>query len=314
MAFKDIKGQQQALRIVQEHMRHQRLASGYLFIGPEGLGKNLVARTLAKAVNCQDAIADSCDSCPSCRKIDGNQHPDVHCIIDEDEVVKIEQVRQLQQRIYLKPYEGMRKVFVIDNAHNLTAEGSNALLKVLEEPPGASLIILVSAKPTLLFKTIISRCQTIKFSPLKRPELTEILKSEYGLEDEAARFLAYFSEGRIGQALRLKDTDALNQKNRVLDAFLLQGQFSLEDKAHLRGYLNILATWFRDMSLAKIGMPYSELINYDRRNELARSMQQYSFGDINDIVASISNSLLYLEQNVNIKLLLSNLRAELVRI
>jgi DNA polymerase-3 subunit delta' len=320
MAFKDIKGQQQALHILQEHMRHQRLASGYLFTGPEGLGKNLVARTLAKAVNCQEAIADSCDNCPSCRKIDGNQHPDVHCIIDEDEVVKIEQVRQLQQRIYLKPYEGMRKVFVIDNAHNLTAEGSNALLKVLEEPPEASLIILVSAKPTLLFKTIISRCRTIKFSPLKRPELAGLLKSGYGLEDEAARFLAYFSEGRIGQALRLKDTDALHQKNRVLDAFLFpaaphsQGQFSLEDKAHLRGYLNILATWFRDMSLVKIGMPYSELINYDRRNDLVRSMQQYSFGDINDIVACISNSLLYLEQNINIKLLLSNVRAELARI
>ncbi|HTY45996.1 MAG TPA: DNA polymerase III subunit delta' [Patescibacteria group bacterium] len=317
MAFKDIKGHQQPLRILQEHMRHQRLANGYLFVGPEGLGKHLTARTLAKAVNCQAGSVDSCDICPSCRKIDAYQHPDVLFVADTDEVVKIEQVRQLQQRISLKPYEARRKVCVIDNAHHLTAEAANALLKVLEEPPAESLIILVSAKPTLLFKTIVSRCRAVTFSPLERAELAKILQSEYGLRDEAARFLAYFSEGRIGQALRLKDGDILGEKNRVLDAFFSsgrEGQLSLEDKSRLRGYLNILATWFRDMSLVKIGMPHSELINYDRRSDLLGSMQQYSFGDIDEIVVCISNSILYLEQNVNIKLLLSNLRAELTRI
>ena len=316
MSFKDIKGQDKPIQILKSYIQQSRLASGYLFVGPDGIGKAFIAKTLAKAVNCQETTLDSCDRCASCLKIDRNQHPDVHYLHNsESDAIKIEHIRHLQKDINLKPYAAEKKVFIIDNAHYLTAEASNAILKILEEPPADTLIILISSKPALLFKTIISRCKIVRFLPLKRDRLKETLKKDYGLDNDQAHFLAYFSEGRIGQALKLKDTDILREKNRIIDEFTLNKiglmNLSILNKEGVIRLLNILATWFRDIYLVKIGMPHLELINLDRKTQILRLMNRYSLFDLDEILNSISNSLLYLEQNINIKLLLSNLSEDI---
>jgi len=330
MLFKDIKGQDKPIQILREYIKSSHLGGSYLFVGEEGIGKKLVAKTLAKALNCGGQALDSCDSCVSCLKIEKDQHPDIHIIdssaspfvdlesgqrtgAQESNSIKIDYIRQLQKDINLKSYEGNSKVFIIDNAHNLTAEAANALLKILEEPPPGSLIILISAKPALLFKTIISRCKIMKFYPLQRTKLEEILKKDFHLDNNLAHYLAYSCEGRIGRALKLKDIDILREKNRIIDTFTLVrssglDKLSIENRNNVRTHLNILAGWFRDMYLIKIGAPYSELINLDRREELLRLMHRYAFTDLYEIFNSLSNALLYLERNVNIKLLLSNLR------
>jgi len=317
MPFQDIKGQNKAIGIIRESIRRNRLEGGYIFAGPEAVGKRFAARTLAKAVNCLERADDPCDSCPSCRKIDKNEHPDVHLVTDPQRAaIKIEQVRQLQKEISLRPYEGKKKVFIIDNAEDLTPEAASALLKILEEPPANSLIILISAKPNLLFKTITSRCKIIKFSNLKRTQLKEILSADYNLDHELAHFLAYFSEGSIGKALSLKEADILRLKNRIIDEFVVQKKTgtdysSLQNKEYLRQSLNILASWFRDIYMVKVGMPHTELINLDRKGDLLRTMSNFSFMDLDGILNFISSALLYLEQNINVKLLISNLRMEL---
>ncbi len=316
MSFKEIKGQDKAVERIGKFVSEGRLGGAYLFIGPEGVGKNLSAKTLAKTLNCLNGDSDACDTCISCLKINKNEHPDIHIIDPESSEIKIEYIRQLQKEINFRPYEGKNKVFIINNAHNLNIEASNAFLKTLEEPPKNSVIILVTDKPNLLFKTILSRCQVVKFYPLKRKELEGILAQEYALESKLVHFLAYFSEGSLGKALKLKDTDIFAQKNRVID------QIALIDKAHsdepmtqgrdsMRYNLNVLAAWFRDIYLVKIGMPYSELINLDRKDELLRLMGRYTFEDLDRILKFISDSLLYIDQNVNSRLLLSNLRIEL---
>jgi len=314
MSFQDIKGQDRPLQILREYIKHSRFNGSYLFRGEEGIGKKLVAKTLAKALNCENETQDSCDSCASCLKIEKGQHPDVHCLDTEaSDSIKIEYIRQLQKDINLKPYLGRKKVFIIDDAHNLTAEAANALLKILEEPPEDSLIILISAKPALLFKTIISRCKMLRFHPLQRAKLEEILGRDFHLANNTAHYLAYFCEGRLGCALKLKDTDILKEKNRIIDGFTLAGRTGLENlpvenRNNVRGYLNILATWFRDIYFVKIGIPTAELINLDRKDDLFKVMSRYTLFDLEQILNSLSDSLLYLEQNINTKLLLSNLR------
>jgi DNA polymerase-3 subunit delta' len=297
-------------------MEQSCLAGGYLFVGPEGVGKKMTAKTLAKAVNCQELTSDSCDSCVSCVKIENNRHPDVHIIEEGGAEIKIEYIRQLQKDISLKPYEAKTKVFIIDNAHRFTAEASNATLKILEEPPDNSLIILITDKPSRLFKTIISRCKILKFSPIKREGLALLLKKDYGLDNNTSHFLAYFSEGRLGRAMRLKDTDILIDKNRIIDKLALAHKLDLDNLAikereDVRGYLNILASWFRDIYLIKIGLPHSEIINFDRKDDLLRMTSRFSFLDLNAILDSISNCFLFLEQNINTKLLLYNLGVQL---
>jgi DNA polymerase-3 subunit delta' len=316
MSFQDIKGQDVAINALKEYLKAKRIAGAYLFTGPEGVGKCLAARTFAKALNCRLKQEDSCDSCISCLKIDKNEHPDVRLIERADsESISIEDIRELKKSISLRPYEGEFKIFIINDAHKLGAEAANALLKVLEEPPANSLIILVSAKSTLLFKTIISRCHTVKFYPLRRPELEAVLRKDYFLDNDLAHFLAYFSEGRIGRSLRLKDADILKEKNRVIDAFTgprpqLLDNLALGPRHDIRQYLNMLAGWFRDIYLIKVGMPHAELINLDRRDELLRVMHRYSWFELEEIFRSIADSLLYLDRNVNVKLLLSYLKAQ----
>lgn len=321
MSFKDIKGQDRAIEIVKERIKQKRLTGAYLFVGPEGVGKKLFAKTMAKVLNCEEEGIDSCDKCPSCVKIDKEEHCDFHTIAfssaeDASDAIKIEVIRQLQKNISLRSYEGKKKIFVINDAHKLTEEAANAFLKTLEEPPGDSLIILITSKPQLLFNTIVSRCQSLKFYSLSRPVMNEILRRDYLLESELAHFLSYFSEGRIGYALALKEADVLREKNKIIDEFFLSGkssprQLPITEKKQLQRYLNILTAWFRDIYLIKAGISYSELINLDRKEELLRMAGRYSFSDLSGVFNSISDSLLYLQQNVNIRLLLSNLKADL---
>jgi DNA polymerase-3 subunit delta' len=317
MSFKDIKGQDKAIGRLKQNLRDRALFGAYLFIGPEGVGKSLTAQTFTRALNCLKAEADCCDSCVSCLKIQKGQHPDVH-IIDNgiSEEIKIEQIRELEREINLRPYEARYKVFIINNAHNLNPVSANALLKSLEEPPQDSLIILCSDKPSMILKTIISRCKIVKFYPLVRQELFDILKNDYALDEKTLHYLAYFSEGRIGKALRLKDEDIIREKNRIIDSFSFNSPanlevYSIEDKHHLRKSLQILAAWFRDMYLIKIGSAHDELINLDRRDSLQKLMLRYSFSDLDQILHAITNAMLYLEQNVNVKLLLADLMLSL---
>jgi DNA polymerase III subunit delta' len=316
MSFSNIKGQEQAVRILQGYIKQERLRAGLLFIGPEGVGKKLTALILAKAVNCQEQGEDSCDQCPSCLKIERGQHPDIHILEPEEEGLKIEAIRQLQRDISLRPYEGRQKVFIINNCHRLTAEASGALLKILEEPPGNTLLILISDKPGLLFKTVVSRCKALKFAPLARNSLQEILQKEFGLDLTRAHYLAYASEGRLGRALRLKELDALREKNAVIDRYLFSRSSSFEqmpkqDKTTLRHDLNILATWFRDLYFLKAGLPHAEIIHGDRLEDLLRQGARFSVAELDEIMDSIPRAIFLLERNINLKLLLYELRSQI---
>ena len=318
MSFQQIKGQQRPIQILKNALSINRIPFAYLFVGPEGVGKRLVAKIFSQALNCLNKEDDACDKCISCLKIDSGQHPDVHFIspIESDEI-KIEQIRELKKEINLKPHSAKKKVFIIDDAHNLNSESANAILKILEEPPEDSLIILITHKPKLMFKTIISRCRILKFYPLKRSELENILKNDYGLEKNLSHFLAYFSEGRLGYALSLKDKDILEQRNNIVNVFTFKqnayflNNFSLKNREELKHYLNLLASWFRDICFLKIGIAYNELINLDRKNDLLKLMNRYNFVGLDLILNTISDSIFFLENKINPKLIISHLRMTL---
>jgi len=316
MSFSAIKGQDKQIAMLKVYIEQSRLAGGYLFCGPQGIGKKMTAVALAKTLNCQEGALDACGKCPSCLKIEKKQHPDVHLLEFDGDEIKIEYIRQLQRDASLRPYEGKKMVFIIDNAHNLTPDASNALLKILEEPPKSCLIILISDKPGLLFRTIVSRCKVMKFSPLARSALKETFQFEYGLDSNRAHYLAYFSEGRLGRALCLKDEDALNDKNKIIDKLALSpagrgSELPISEKEDMRRALNVLAAWFRDAYLIKAGLPETEMINFDRRQELVVYAGKFTFTELDRIMQALSDSALYLERNLNIKLLVHNLRAQI---
>jgi DNA polymerase-3 subunit delta' len=335
MIFHDIKGHEATCALLENSLKQGRMHSSLLFIGPEGIGKFLVARQLAKAVNCDNPDEPGCGRCPSCLKIDKGQHPDVHIIdssgmgLDADEpasgddttehssqTIKIEQIRQLQRQGSLKAYEARKKVFIVNDAHRMNAEAANCLLKTLEEPSDGSLIILVTSKPNLLFKTVISRCQTIKFHPFTADMLEEILARDYRMNQTEARFLAVFSEGSLGRALTLRGTSIMLEKNRVIDELALHknsrsAPWHVENRAVLRQHLNILATWFRDIYICKAGLDESAFMHADRVAEINACARAYSWVALEEGLKFISDAIYYTEQNINPKLLISNIRAVL---
>src|SRR5882672_3473350 len=172
MAFADFAKQQQGIRLLQRSLERGRLAHAYLFSGDQLEELEVLARTLAKTLNCLNPVQragnaiDCCDKCLSCQKIEHANHPDTHWVRPESKsrVITIDQMRGLMQVINLKPTEGGHKLAAIIAADRLNVQAANAFLKTLEEPPPKSIFILVSTEPQRILETIISRCLRLNFA------------------------------------------------------------------------------------------------------------------------------------------------------
>ena len=174
MSFADFPEQKPAVGLLQKSLNSGRLGHAYLFTGGSQAEMEQLAATLAKTLNCQNPPArsgaglplDSCDECPSCRKIDALNHPDVQWVRPESKsrVIRIDQIRELLQTINLKPGEAAYKVNIIVAADRMNKDSANAFLKTLEEPPARSIIILITTNLDQVLETILSRCLRLHFA------------------------------------------------------------------------------------------------------------------------------------------------------
>jgi DNA polymerase-3 subunit delta' len=171
MAFKHLAQQTQGVALLQRSLARERLGHAYLFAGDNLAELELLARTLAKTLNCRNPVktngvaTDCCDTCLNCRKIDHDTHADVHWARPESKsrLITVEQTRELMREIQLKPTEAEFKVAIIAGADRFNAQAANAFLKTLEEPPGKSVLILLSTEPQRMLETILSRCLRLNF-------------------------------------------------------------------------------------------------------------------------------------------------------
>ena len=174
MAFADFPEQQDVVQLLQRSLERERLGHAYLFCGTDLEELAAVSRTLAKTLNCENPVRrnaegwpfDCCDACLSCRKIENENHPDVQWVRPESKsrVITIDQMRDLMQTVHLKPTQAAYKVAVIVAADRLNVQAANAFLKTLEEPPAASILILLSTEPQRVLETILSRCLRLNFA------------------------------------------------------------------------------------------------------------------------------------------------------
>ncbi len=171
MAFRDFPAQEQSIALLQRSLAHGRLAHAYMFSGHDIAELEAVARTLAKTLNCLSPVKqngapiDCCDICATCARVDNDAHPDVHWVRPESKsrVILIDQVRELMRELGLKPAEAQIKVGVVVGADRLNVQAGNAFLKTLEEPPGRSVLILLTTDPQRVLETIASRCLRLSF-------------------------------------------------------------------------------------------------------------------------------------------------------
>ncbi|HET6947770.1 MAG TPA: DNA polymerase III subunit gamma/tau [bacterium] len=209
-SFDGLIGQERVTRTLQNAIRTNRVVHAYLFAGHRGTGKTTTARILAKALNCVQGPTPTPDNtCPNCEAIGGGYSMDV-IEIDAASNRGIEEIRELRDRIRLAPTEGRYKVYIIDEAHMLTTEAANALLKTLEEPPAHAVLVLVTTEPHRLPPTILSRCQRFDFRRVSQKEiiarLSTIAQTEgFRIDDAALTLIASAADGSVRDAESILD-------------------------------------------------------------------------------------------------------------
>lgn len=280
--FDAIIGQALPVRLLQTLIRNASVPHALLFTGKQGIGKTTTARYFAAALNCSNA--DACGQCRSCRRILSGQHPDVILVEPQGAFLRIDQMRQLRNQVSMKPHSATYRVVIIADGHCMNPEAGNALLKLLEEPPDGTLLIITARQQSDLLPTIVSRCQHIRFNPISISDISTCLIEHHAMDAAQAEQAARLSEGSLGQALRLKDRPyreerdwliraaGLDQPDRLSqrplsDALAFSAQLA-KRKDRIGELLEILKTWIRDLSI----YPFNpdQVINRDLEDLLSQ--------------------------------------------
>ncbi|MFH2013766.1 MAG: DNA polymerase III subunit gamma/tau [Patescibacteria group bacterium] len=256
--FSEVSGQDHVVKTLLSALKSGKVAHAYLFAGPRGVGKTTTARLLAKAVNCLDSSSlEPCNKCDSCLEIMENRAMDL-IEIDAASNRGIEEIRELRERIRFTPIKGKYKVFVIDEAHQLTKEAFNALLKTLEEPPAHAIFILATTEVHKMLPTIISRVQRFDFKKFGLNDILDRLeliskKEKVKADKKALRIIALNAEGHM--------RDAESMLGKVM-AFSGDKEISVEDVENILGIVDInLAIKFIDLLADKDSKKALEFID-----------------------------------------------------
>jgi DNA polymerase-3 subunit delta' len=302
IGFDDIVGQRAPLSLVRRMLATRRIPHALLLQGPESVGKATAARAFARALLCTGEAAEGCGACAACRLVAADHHPDLLRIerLSRDaapargrgapaddsagelrKAILVEQIRELSRLSSLSPRVGRRRVFVIDPADRMNAEAQNALLKTLEEPPGAAVLMLVSPRPHLVLPTVRSRCFTLPFGTLPVPELAAALEQR-GFESAEALARASLAGGRPGRALSIDLASLRARREELLEALetvgasaaglaelgSLAARLSGKDETDLLQGLELVAELLRDAARAAVDPRSRALLHADLAGRL----------------------------------------------
>ncbi len=275
-----IIGHQNIITQLQNAVNSERVAGAYLFAGEQGVGKETVALFFANLILCESAEASvPCAECRACRKIKSGNHPDLQIIRPDGAQLKIDQIREMQQKISYQPLEGPRKIYIIANTEKMNVYTANSLLKTLEEPPAASTIILLTENINAILPTIRSRSQILTFHPMPTEELANALVDNLSVNKDDAINAAILSRGIVGKAITLiekgvsdsQEVPEILEETDLIAAFRLAEQFEKDLDS-----LDELVTWYRDLLLVQQGAPKEMITHIDAMDRLQTLAPRYS--------------------------------------
>ena len=330
MAFRDIVGHRRLLSLLSRAIARQSLTPSLILSGPEGVGKRLTAISIAQELNCVSAdAAGACVTCAVCRRIVRGAHPDVTLIEPGDTgSIKIEQVRAAIEAAVFRPFEGRRRVTIIEQADALVPAAQNALLKTLEEPLPASVFVLVTSRPDTLLPTVRSRCAHLRFGRLQLSEVATILEQTRGYSQKDALAAAAASDGSVRRALDLEADEFAEARSDAEDllhvagrdprtrlehakALLKGGGSPPEERAHLSVRLEAMGSLLRDVGLLSSGADARLIANLDRRAGLDAMARTLRADAISKAFAAVARAQEAVDQNVSPKVVADWLAVQL---
>lgn len=324
--FRDISGHHQLFELIGRAAARGTLPPSLVFAGPEGVGKRRAAVALAQLLNCLAPGAsgaeraaerehDSCGECAACRRIARGVHADV-LIVEPGETgsIKVDQIRDAIERSAYRPFEGRRRVVIIDSADAVLPDAQNALLKTLEEPPPASSFVLVTSRPDVLLPTVRSRCQVMRFGRLAPAEVAAVLMRDHDFTEADAHAAAAMSDGSVGAALegatdeyrqardsavRTLETvsNARDPRRRLEGAKALAGAGRDIDRGELAQRLYALSSMLRDLGVLLSGADAGRLANADLRPRLQTLLRAFDSDRAIRAFQAVDRALTALDRN-----------------
>ncbi len=348
--FKSIIGQEQPVRLLTAFLRYGTIPHALLFVGIEGVGKQAAAMAFAMACNCMiqksgrvsegtnhiaksgrttfDHIiaTDPCGCCKSCRKIQTGNHPDIILVKPSGPLIRIGQIRDLCHILAMKPYEARYRVVIISHAQAMNPAAGNALLKVLEEPPDRTILILTAMQASDLLPTIVSRCQHIRFNPIPRKRIEALLVEKRGIAPDDAKIIATMARGSLSKALSLISASDqagwINRRNWLINeveslsskpmgALLAFAERLSKNKAVLADSLEVIKSWLRDLIIYKYHPEI--IINTDLNEKVQRASANIMVPSILRKIKDIQSAQKDIQANSNLRLTLEVLIMRLAR-
>lgn len=331
--FDRLIGNQKVKELLRRMLASKRVPGALLFAGEEGVGKKQFAIELARAMNCRNLQGvEACGTCSPCIRISKFNFPtaaesedwekiiwsdfgDVGMVVAPKRVLKVVQMREIEREANYRPFEGRARLFLVEEADRLNESSSNALLKILEEPPPTSHIILITSRPAILLTTIRSRCQAVRFSPVTAGEIEQYLVREKVASGAEARLLARCANGSIGRALH---SDLMTYKAhrepmlQLLSALAVTGdrtqlfriaetmnEAKFKDDYEFR--LELLETLIRDALILALGGNEEGLVNEDVLLELRKVSNGINSISATKWIAAIEDVREQLIVNINRK-------------
>lgn len=327
--FSEIIGQRRAIKFLKKVMASHKIPHAYLFTGITGVGKTTAAIALTQAINCHKPMNyEGCGKCITCRQIIHGNFIDLVLVAPEGRYIKIDQIKELNRSLQFKPVSGRYRTVIIEQAETMNREAANSFLKTLEEPPPGNIIVLKVTEPLDLLPTIVSRCQKVAFRPLPSNEIKSWLIRELHQDKKRASLTARLSEGSIGKAIQISDSDFLEHRQESLLKLMklpeLEPESAIEMALEYSGknkkatedsmkrdpvifeLLGLWKTWYRDLMLIRIGGTEEQLINIDFTKKLKILSNVSKIEDFIDSFMILDNAQRELIRNPNLGLLMEN--------
>ncbi len=330
-------------------LRNEAIPHALLFLGIAGVGKTTTAKAFAKACNCAAARnryfsakeddasihgtaqelkerIEICPGCKSCNKIEKGSHPDVILVEPTGPIIRINQIRNLCNILAMKPYEARLRVVIIKDAQTMNPAAGNALLKVLEEPPDRTILILTAMQTSDLLPTIVSRCQHIRFSPIPGNCLKTMLVEKHGADPQDAEIVTIMANGSFSKALsmmrHMKKSNWIRRRAWLINEVeslpsmstplcLAFAENLSKNKETLTESLEVMKSWFRDLVVCRFHP--SKVINKDVIEKIHKNSKQMSVDSLLSKIEDIQSAQRNIQLNSNLRLTLEVLMMRLAR-